>query len=1107
MSQLRYHPEILLFSFLEASWSHHSNPISRFQDVLDHFSKELTDFHHSLGTAQNAQTATTVAPTPNNIAHFIPFGHADALVICEIDDIEVANLVVERYSEPLEEISLALCPNQDPFSRHWQEATQCAQDPFTRPRDLLSSQEPWLLFTKLRITPLLSLGRALKAQSLVFHSLARQMGAVWKQLSDSWTADHPSVKRLIPDQQSFSQLKIAFVDLQEEEEMGILIRCNNLSLATSLLTAAQNLTFSHLQSIDAAAYDEITNCRTTQRLLDFAQRANTSILHNHVFRWSRGVSAITWDHFLSGYKAFHPSQPDLSPPNPSEGYLNFHTGVSFLPGHYANAEALLPDWVTGVAQKDYLLHSLGTENMPLFSTQQTASAPPQNGHEHILPARCLLQACWTLLKKIEASSQNDEFRHITGWSSKISVPVPRLIAKEGEQDPLHPPVVFKQHNAIIHQLLAKLKSLSRFTPTKWRDNTRKVVGMATTLRRSILHLAGNFGAVLSSHHTFDIVLDYLEVMLTLEQILMQGLPDKIATRSHPSSYVKRLDFEESKAIAELLEAIRDGLEFRLRHIFPESSLRDLSLDLRTSVLQPVLAAESVLKSALAILRKDLLGFDREKNTPAHAYAGRRCIGAILKLGFRPGIELQELKPLHSKCPSSQGPDFRTRLAIFHADFPRLMHVPSYHIFYHEAFHLVFGELQSPGPERPHGFPLIESMDDAPPMLAIQIEETFVQLCVLLFNFRGDFTVMLRDYAVGISTAPQVLHAIGNQNDPNAVLRARIQFIDNLFPTLLAGWVYHTVKEQITPDPALEPHAETVACHPLTFGIEVKLDKIVNWMRQQLVEVEPWFADWQWLFPATDTDALPHMDCRFARWFAQVAECDNQGERLQKIWSGARLLYVRHCQRIHAEHHSPTQPPPPVHSFDDLIKYSNKTADFWPQRHREACETWLDEVDQKILDAWAKSFTSTHDDNKLYTPLAGTDFSLSSGEALSPNLLVRRTIFYYIKLMRDVGEQWGDQENKIATRYLPRNPIPISSPGNREGGWHFPSSEAPYAPLLIDRITPVPFSCQKNVRNWNMGCQIAVQKTLWDVASRSRARRVLVLLDLIQMDAEQKILQP
>jgi hypothetical protein len=1016
------------------------------------------------------------------------------------------------------------------------------RDLFVEPQGAEQGSQDWLLFAKLRITPMLSLGRALCAQRLIFEAIASAVGRTWGELFGFWRDDAPSVKHLLPTTDSLRLFRIALVDLQEEEDIGILIRCHNPSLAACLLTAAQNLTLGQVREIDPEEFGAVENSRIFRTLKDGVappekEGSKTPFDSNHAFRWTRSSVSVSLERFTVGYEQFCAQDGDGSVADAgenggdaraSEGYLSFVTAISFLPGHHWNAYTLLPDWMRRETKDEsgrptYLLHTYGTDDLLL---QSTDPAPKDSGGKiervgpFLVPAGRLVEACWTLLREIEregdrcAKEVTGRTRHLTAWSTTVSVPVPFVQTSTGKNPPaFHPAIDSPCHAAAFHHLLEVVKTIPPFGSKSFVGATEGPVGMSATLRRSLWHLKANFASVYSSFYTFDVVLDYLDVALVLDRIAKEGLLARMGERASASDYLRRIGLGESLALAEILEAIRDGMEFRLRHIYPESPLRDHSLDLRTSVLQPVLAAEAVLKSSIAVLRKDLLGIDEEKRSKSHHYAARRCIGAILKLGFKPGLDAVRCEELHTECSNAGksgdgGPAaYRTRLAVFEADFPRLLHIPSYCIFYHEAFHLVFYELCDLGPELDASMsPLGANLEGD--RVDFLVQETFVQMCMLLFVFGGDTQTLLRHHATVISTYPQVLEGLKESDPAKQTESVREAVIDNLFPALLAAWVFEAAATAAEPSPPASRFSASAAWRArerLSFGKGFRLDHAIDKIVELAKSVRPWLADWDWLFP----EDRPFADWRprLGRWFVQVAHAT---ESLQALWNPARLLYIRHCRRILRESNA-EETGKGTPRFDSMMGSPDGVVgeEAWPAAEVGAFLELSDSVDRLIEESWAQDLAialASENDGFDVTPLASTDFGFradpKTGRVVDPNLLVRRTLYNYVKLVTGEGSAWGDLEKdgKVtshATRALKREEPKTVEGGASSPTWAFPDAGRPYAPILTDRISPTPFCADPRVRRWLTGLQIGVQLTLWDVASRCRARRAITLQEMKQ----------
>ena len=242
-------------------------------------------------------------------------------------------------------------------------------------------------------------------------------------------------------------------------------------------------------------------------------------------------------------------------------------------------------------------------------------------------------------------------------------------------------------------------------------------------------------------------------------MLTQGLPTKYAVKEdsaqptelelenlgfpHPKDYPPSAPARVVEDINQVLKALEDNFDFRLRYVYPEIPLRDRSLDFRSNLIQTVLAADGVLKCAIALLRKDLLGLNDEKHSQSTSRDNRNCMGVILHLNFQPAMKVHPQHELMTEIAlpqnasgetSHQPTKIRTRLAVFEAGFSHLSNIPGFCEFYHEAFHLIFTELKDPGPERleepPEMFVDLSPFDDNDEDWATQ--ECFVLTMMLFF---------------------------------------------------------------------------------------------------------------------------------------------------------------------------------------------------------------------------------------------------------------------------------------------------------------------------------------------------------------------------------------
>ena len=111
-----------------------------------------------------------------------------------------------------------------------------------------------------------------------------------------------------------------------------------------------------------------------------------------------------------------------------------------------------------------------------------------------------------------------------------------------------------------------------------------------------------------------------------------------------------------------------------------------------------------------------------------------------------------------------------------------------------------------------------------------------------------------------------------------------------------------------------------------------------------------------------------------------------------------------------------------------------------------------------------------------------DVRIDPGEAFDPNVMVRRTLYNYLK------------------RYRSRDPEGrhTSLARNEEGKVNKKVLEAEkHPPFLLDRTSVNHFCCVPSERRRRLCQDIAALKTMWGIASRNRARRLTWLIKTLR----------
>lgn len=219
-----------------------------------------------------------------------------------------------------------------------------------------------------------------------------------------------------------------------------------------------------------------------------------------------------------------------------------------------------------------------------------------------------------------------------------------------------------------------------FNIKELRDSVRKLQ-LPTPLSSSVIYLYIDYANCLGDAFLFDSVLDLHDIFTTIYQLLTQRLP-KAMDRKVKASYQARafLSTEDFENLVELLGLLQNALAHRIQIAFREAERWDVTLDIRGGGFNRLLnAADVPLKCGLGLLRKVML-FDKPKEARlALDEDYRRRIGGASKISYDP-------KSYSHRLDIGDNPDYfltSVDLNITHLTRPRNLL-----IHFHEAAHLI-----------------------------------------------------------------------------------------------------------------------------------------------------------------------------------------------------------------------------------------------------------------------------------------------------------------------------------------------------------------------------------------------------------------------------------
>jgi hypothetical protein len=1120
LSGIQYHDYVLMVASLDAEWTREQgaarqairNSFAQFKHTCWSYRRRLVINHKNWSKARG-QPPQVLDSSLFKTQDWVPCGHSDALCFALVDELEAVQTVVETYPKTVEELTVAFCPKVEQFTDDLpQETRKHFIDPHVWVHSRgLAEQAPLLHFARLKIQGLLTLGRALPILEVVYREFARRITAAIGILRE---ADNPIVTP-----QDLASLRICLLDLQEEEEVGVLFFCSNLSVPMSILSYLQATTVGELLERwpSLCAHLEATNhfqavikfykkhCDVTPRLEDGIGLLQ-AVANSHVLRWSRSTIAFT----ATFLKAKPPSDPDskaLPAWSAINGWCEPTVAVNHPPGHQHDLEALLKDVGECIAAADqqqqdhrhcsvpaaesFRLHVAGTTDYyaPLaecFRSLQARESHVIHSNRGLLPTKAFIEAWVNLPDKMRdrATRRPAGGRDMSGWSTTMAIPVP-VIPLEGEAGDIFHRTVADTHRALIKTVLETLRKATFLTENTRSVNTGRtytleskptwpiclselatkirLAGVPFETRRTLTVLFENFASILGSPLSFDIVLDLYDVIVTLYQMLVDLPPgwtqEDARGLDHPSGFTRRMPDTVVDGLTALIEAIDSALELRQRRLYPESRIRDWALDFRSNILQIILSAEAALKCAAGIHRKFVLN---SEDVVAD-------FGVVHQVTFASNITVQRNAFGEPKAPEpGEPPSFQAgtypvpgrRLAHLRSGVAHLTQLTGYSDLFHELAHVIFDHALS-GDVKKHirqnfSDPIVQRRHM---LQAANPEEMRAQVEATFERTTEVFVQLFLMVFVFDGEWKLALQSYAASYSTNIRSAA-----PNSKHEALLRFALHFAPCLVAA--MLVNHAQQTSLSNPDHWWKADmgprnsptLDEAKSFFQSALETLKPWLADYHWILP--DTDTHEWLWARLQRAYLNVHDY------LAALWFKLRDIHWAYVAYVVTAHSgssttSSSKPAQPARSADPAT-----IAKF------RAIATELDQDLSKITD----------DSLSHFVPSCGiTD--MHNGRCIDAALLACRTLLAYWKLV--LKEEVGCHH--VLHRSFSQGSVEWpSSPGSKP------------ASILLDRTGVAFFCCDYQRRRHLTGVRISLFKTFWNIASRNRGRRLRTLMD--QTDA-------
>jgi hypothetical protein len=787
LSDISYHGYVAMISLLDSAWSREWLPgigstdfIHRYISAQDNLRKKCDEYSNKIQKNYNryqeanrrfeSTLANGVSAAQNESLDcylykplfYLPFGHhADIIAITILDDFDAfQHLTVIGDQCTVERIEMGFCPTCDSLKFVQEKSAEQEESIFCDLRDLLSKdcqkinlpteddkvkgtphyffqhpfQEklPLLVYSKCKFAWLGTVGYALFFEQALLKAIARKIRNIRGKLREQ-VLNQPNWELM--DLNDVDSVRCAVIDLQSEEELGLLFFCSNYSVGISFTYALRSLTLNDLFKEDERLKHALQQSREYQQIIKLkaALENNTSPEapedlqgNTHVFRWTNTILAV------SPVAMFTPEKAAF------KGYIDAVSHFQVAAGHEMDTEKQVIHTTEHKQEAKFNLvdvyrYQVGIADMAFPLT--TSNAKMKEYRPPFIQLKDAISIIGRNLRKFSGkqslrAEEEDHCGGVIDFTTVMHVPIPRFLGS-GIED---------SYNTLLQKVLPYLQLATCFHN---KNNSQSLkagphmgrldlslleislerCGFPVELQRTILQLYKDYAHYLKDPLIFDSILDLYDAFATLHATLTKHLPK---TRSRqlirkPDDWLELLDKERIDDTASLVRSIHDALTHRISKMYPESPIRDLAIDFREGFYQIILAANAPLLCSLSLLRKYVIGAGLPPEVP------RNCVGGIANISLTPGIRASRF---------NLGIKRFTQLGVIEADVPHFLYPPCYTDYLHECSHLIYYSL---GVQNMLGLGLSSIPKRS---LANRVEEIFADLLTYLILFAGDYKAFL-----------------------------------------------------------------------------------------------------------------------------------------------------------------------------------------------------------------------------------------------------------------------------------------------------------------------------------------------------------------------------
>jgi len=570
-----------------------------------------------------------IPKTLYNPAGFVTFGDCDNVAVVAVDDFQVVEDLTSHWDLPVRQTSVAFCPKlaslgldrspNSPFCEmddvcdgpHPREDSENVAHPFIE-------QRPLTAVTYYRLSGMAVLGPGLLFQQAVYKAMARRIKEVLQTLATECSAGTYGGSILEADIRSF---KCMFLDPQGWSDIATIMFCKNYSVIATVIQCLRALTLRDLYATDRDCEDAV-DLFGIHRLV-----AEIENIERKKARDSR-VSALLQDNhvFCSTFTTLGMSHDAFDCPDRAEADHKYHGVVSadahfvVSPGHAMSVRDFASEEANAKPAGSAVWEGNGDCEWALVGLHDYTYEAAVESESACLPKAYLFDVVQQN-KRLRGCKEPDKPRGRVEWSIQdlhTAIHIPCPILKDFCAPESGGPNGHVNLRPILRDLAERVFDLPE-GPLNI-ENLRKNIEflrLPSPVSGALVYLYADFAKCISDVYLFDHVLDLYDVFLAVYRLFCKELPAALnraleEARDDPDSQqsacLSFLSWYEIREIKDLLDLMESALKHRMQMGFKEVERWDTAVDFKGGRLNRLVsAADAPLKCALGVLKRVRLG--------------------------------------------------------------------------------------------------------------------------------------------------------------------------------------------------------------------------------------------------------------------------------------------------------------------------------------------------------------------------------------------------------------------------------------------------------------------------------------------------------------------